>query len=225
MDLKIFNTFFKKTPEYWKAYTSLFKSKPKKTIEETRFVVLDTETTGFDLKKDRILCIGAVAVKSNRILVNDGLEIYLEQEIFNPNTVAIHGIIKTEKVKKSSEEDALIQFLDYIKDSVLVAHHAGFDIGILNAALKRNNLGRLKNKVLDTGILFKRAKHSVNIIDPNKHYTLDDIAMELKISANDRHTAAGDAFITALAFLKIVPKLNRDGKMKLNDLFIIPMQR
>ena len=86
-------------------------------------------------------------------------------------------------------------------------------------------MGRLKNQVLDTGILFKRAKHSVNIIDPNKHYSLDDISKELKISVNDRHTAAGDAFITAIAFLKLLPKLNRDGKMTLKDLFIVPMTR
>jgi DNA polymerase-3 subunit epsilon len=184
---------------------------------------LDTETTGFCFDDDRILCIGAIAVKGNKILVKDGFEVYLEQSIFKADTVSIHGILKSEKVKKLEEKEALIQFLDFIKDSALVAHHAGFDIGMINKALKRHHLGRLKNEVLDTGILFKRSKHSVNIIDPNKKYTLDEIALELKITPKDRHTAAGDAFITALAFLKILPRLNKDGKMRYKDLFINPL--
>lgn len=223
MNFSFFNFTKKPIPEFWKRYCEFFKHKKEQSISETRFVVLDTETTGLNFKKDRILCIGAVAVKGNKIFVNDSFEVYLNQEIFNPNTVKIHGILKSEKLQKSTEKEGLIQFLDYIKDSPLVAHHAGFDIGILNSALKRHNLGKLKNKVLDTGILFKRSKHIVNIIDPNKQYSLDELANELKITPKDRHTAAGDAFITALAFLKTLPKLNKDGKMKYKDLFINPM--
>jgi DNA polymerase-3 subunit epsilon len=223
MRFPFFNFKQQEYPEFWNHYSDLFKIKNKRTIKETRFIVFDTETTGFDFKKDRILSIGAIAVVENRILVNDGLETYLDQEIFNPKTVAIHGILKSEKVQKLNEFDALITFLEYIKDSVLVAHHAGFDIGMVNAALKRHGLGKLKNQFLDTGILFKRSKHIVNFIDPSKRYSLDEISKELKISANDRHTAAGDAFITAIAFLKILSKLNKDGKMKYKDLFINPM--
>ncbi|MEI6866005.1 3'-5' exonuclease [Flavicella sp.] len=213
----------KDDPEFWKRYCSYFKTKQSKTIKDTRFVVFDTETTGFDFNEDRILCIGAVAVKENKILIKDSLETYLKQSVFKAETVKIHGILKSEKVQKLEEIEALIRFLDYIKGSVLVAHHAGFDIGIINKALKRHSLGKLKNDVLDTGILFKRSKHIVNIIDPNKNYTLDEIAIELKITPKDRHTAAGDAFITALSFLKILPKLNKNGKMKYKDLFTNPI--
>lgn len=72
--------------------------------------------------------------------------------------------------------------------------------------------------------LFVRSKHVVNFIHPNKVYSLDEISKELKISVKDRHTAAGDAFITAIAFLKIISKLNKDGKMRFKDLFIKPMR-
>ncbi|WP_152287146.1 3'-5' exonuclease [Flavicella marina] len=223
MKFPFFNFSKKEYPEFWKNYCAHFNSKKQRTIDNTRFVVFDTETTGFDFKEDRILCIGCTTVKQNKIIIKDGLEIYLNQDVFKADTVKIHGILKTEKVTKLEEKEALIVFLDYIKDSVLVAHHAGFDIGIVNQALKRHKLGRLKNDVLDTGILFKRSKHIVNIIDPNKKYSLDEIAQELKITPKDRHTAAGDAFITALVFLKILPRLNKDGKMKYKDLFINPM--
>ena len=219
-----FFPFLKKDyPDFWLAYCAHFKPKKKKSIEKARFVVLDTETTGFNFEEDRILSIGAIAIIGNKILIKDSLEIYLEQGVFKAETVKIHGILKSEKVTKLDEKQALIQFLAYIKDSALVAHHAGFDIGIINKALKRHQLGRLKNEVLDTGILFKRSKHIVNIIDPNKRYSLDEIALELKITPKDRHTAAGDAFITALAFLKILPKLNKDGKMRYKDLFLNPL--
>tara|TARA_B100000809_G_C15139668_1_gene532540 strand:+ start:4415 stop:5092 length:678 start_codon:yes stop_codon:yes gene_type:complete len=210
-------------PDFWISYCDLFKKKEKNTFKETRFVALDTETTGFDFKEDRILCIGAIGILENKILVKDGLEVYLNQLIFKSETVHIHGLIKNEKVEKVNEKEALILFLDYIKDSILVAHHASFDIGIINKALKRHQLGKLKNDVLDTAILFKRSKHIVNIIDPTKVYSLDEVARELKITAKDRHTAAGDAYITALAFLKILPKLNKEGKMRYKDLFINPM--
>lgn len=210
-------------PDFWISYCELFKKKEKRTIKATRFVVFDTETTGFDFKEDRILCIGAVGVVSNKIFIKDSFEIYLKQSIFKAETVKIHGIIQNEKVQQKEELEALKLFLDYIKDSVLVAHHAGFDVGIINKALRRHHLGKLKNEVLDTGILFKQSKHIVNIIDANKKYSLDEIAKELKITAKDRHTAAGDAYITAIAFLKILPKLNKDGDMKYKDLFINPM--
>lgn len=225
MKLPIFNRFNECESEQWKNYCRLFKKKKKQSIAETRFILFDTETTGFDFKKDRVLCIGAVAVRNGRVIIKDNLEIYLNQDIFNPNTVEIHGILKNEKVKKFEEKEALQIFLEYIKDSVLVAHHTSFDTGMINAALKRNGFKKLKNKTLDTETLFTRSKHIVNIIDPNKRYTLDEISSELKISVKDRHTAAGDAYITAIAFLKILAKLNKDGKMKFRDLFLKPMIR
>ena len=100
MNFSFFNFKRKTIPEFWTHYCDLFKQEKKQSIKDTRFVVLDTETTGFDFKKDRILCIGAIAVQGNKILVKDSLEIYLSQEIFNPKTVQIHGILKSEKTKK-----------------------------------------------------------------------------------------------------------------------------
>lgn len=87
----------KEYPQFWITYCSHFKTKKKQTIKEARFVVLDTETTGFHFDDDRVLCIGAIGVKGNKILVNDGFEVYLEQSIFKAKTVRIHGILKLRK--------------------------------------------------------------------------------------------------------------------------------
>ncbi len=212
----------KNYPDFWKEYLSLFdKRKQKVSQKEIRFVAFDTETTGFDFEEDRVLSIGAVAIKNNSIAVADQLEVYLTQEVFNEDTVEIHGIRKNGEFTKVSEKEALQLFLEYIRNAILIAHHAGFDVQMINKALQRNGLGKLKNKILDTSVLFKNSKHLV-YRDPGRSYTLDELCKDLKISQSDRHTASGDAFITALAFLKIVSKLNRDKKIQeIGDLFIL----
>jgi len=204
-------------PEFWQKYSAGFNSNQKEQlIAETTFVVLDTETTGFDQEKDRILSIGCVKIKNNKLLVADSFEIYLKQEKFNPDTVEIHGLIKHERFETISEEKAIQLFLKYIKNSVLVAHHAGFDINMINAAMKRNHLPKLKNRVLDTGILYRKTRIISNFIDQHKTYSLDEVALAYNIDLKDRHTAIGDAFITAIAFLKILGRLKRK---KLKELF------
>ncbi len=201
-------------PGFWQKYENCFEQKLPNELSKIRFVVFDTETTGFDFENDRILSIGAVSLKNNSIEMKDNFEIYLDQNKFNPDTVKIHGIIKNEKFEKYSELEAIKQFLNYIQNSVLVAHHAGFDIKMVNKALNRHGLPKLKNKVLDTSILYKRSRITTNLIDRNKVYSLDEIAENYNIDMTDRHTASGDAYITALAFMKLLARL--DGKEKLN---------
>ncbi len=203
----------KNYPDFWKEYLSLFEKKGSKlTFENIRFVAFDTETTGFDYVDDRVLSIGAVAIKNNSINVSDQLEIYLEQEIFNEDTVEIHGIRKNNELDKVTEKTALELFLKYIGNAILIAHHAEFDRRMINKALQRHGLGVLKNRFLDTSVLFKKTKHLVYRNDGlNTHYSLDDLCNDLKISKSDRHTASGDAFITAMAFLKIVSRLKKKG--------------
>lgn len=217
--LKIFKNKSEDLPEFWQNYEVKFQEKLPTEIAETRFVVLDTETTGFDLKKDRMLSIGAVAINKKSIDVADGFEEYISQETFNPKTVKIHGIIQNERIETLSEEEAVKAFLKYIGNSVLVAHHAGFDIGMINQALFRMGLPKLKNKVLDTVNLYRGTRIISNLINREKSYSLDEIAETYNIDIKDRHTAAGDAFITAIAFLTILGKLNADRKLNLKKLF------
>lgn len=193
-------------------FGKLFKKSSSKLaipLEEVRFVVFDTETTGFNYSTDRILSIGAVEVKDGRIHLKNSFEVFLQQEKFNPESVQIHGIIKHHKYKKITEKQAVEQFLVYVKDAVLVGHHVGYDIKMLNAALERNAIPPLENKYIDTNYLFKKTK-IINILLQNDHnYSLDDVCLDLNITPYDRHSAAGDAFLTALAFLKLLGKLSR----------------
>lgn len=187
-------------PEFWNTYLSYFE---KNKNESKRYVVFDCETTGLDYKKDRILSIGAVAIKNNQVVVNDFMEIFLQQTLFNPNSVAIHGILKDGKEEKIPEDEALIYFLNFIKDAVLVGHHIAFDLEIVQEALNRMAVGKLKNQVMDTDVMHQKLKY----LPQEQHSSLDELCEVYKIRKSDRHTASGDAFITALLFLKLKSKL------------------
>jgi DNA polymerase-3 subunit epsilon len=146
----------KSYPAYWEDYLNHFKNGQEQDISKIRFVVFDTETTGLDIKMDRILSIGCVGIQDLKIKVSDQLETYVEQEQFNSSTVKIHGLLKEGTAAKISEARAIKHFLSYIENAVLVAHHAAFDVAIINAALPRLELPKLKNRTLDTGHLFLR---------------------------------------------------------------------
>ncbi len=188
-------------------------------ISTTRFVVLDTETTGFDYENDRILCIGAIVLQNNTISIQDSFEVYIEQEHYNKATAQIHGILKDFVLDRPKELEALEQFLAFLEDSIIIAHHTKFDVTMINKALERNELPILKNRSLDTAVLYKKTLIVSNLLEIRENYTLDDLADKFDISKKDRHTAMGDAYITAIAFLKILKKLREKGEVTLKELF------
>ncbi|AXP82884.1 DNA polymerase III PolC-type [Mariniflexile rhizosphaerae] len=215
-----FDWLFKKRqdfPDFWNDYINSFKKNKNVPITNTRFVAFDTETTGFDKKEDRILSIGAVSFVGKTIQVNNSLELYLDQDVFKPETVKIHGLMKTGSQEKISELEAIKAFLLYIKSDILVAHHANFDRNMVNEMLLRHGLGKLKNKFIDTGVLYKKSIHII-YRQKDKSYSLDDLAKELNVPTVDRHTATGDALITALVFLKTIARLNKHRHLNWSNL-------
>ncbi|MBE8723903.1 3'-5' exonuclease [Flavobacterium hungaricum] len=203
--------------DFWKKEENLFDESI--TIEETRFVVLDTETTGFDYENDRMLCIGALVLHNGTIAVQESFEVYIEQDHYDKATAQIHGILKAFVIQRPTELEALQQFLEFLGDSIIIAHHTIFDVTMINKALERNGLPELTNKRLDTAHLYKKTLIQSHLFERKDHYTLDDLADKFDISKKDRHTALGDAYITAIAFLKIVKKLKEKKAVNLNYLF------
>ncbi|SDL38399.1 3'-5' exonuclease [Kriegella aquimaris] len=214
--------FFKKKkvhyPDFWYAYENSFKQKQATELKDVRFVVLDTETTGFDYGEDRMLSIGALALKDNTIAVGEAFEVFLDQYFYHAKNVQIHGILRDERKNRVTELEALQKFLAFVGNSVLVAHHAGFDITMLNCALRRHGMPKLLNKVLDTSTLYKRTLIQSPLLKKKEHYSLDELADKFNITKRDRHTALGDTYITAIAFLKILEKLKKKGKFSVKKL-------
>ncbi len=214
--------FFKKNttvlPDFWISYAATFANHITEELDSICFVVLDTETTGFDYEKDRMLCIGALELTNQSIEVKKGFEIYIQQEVYGKESAKIHGILKNEAIAKVSELEALKVFLNYLENKVIVAHHAYFDITMINKALSRHDLPPLKNKNIDTSNLYKKTLIKSNLITRKSQYSLDELADKFNISKKDRHTAIGDAYITAILFLKIIAKLKEKKVIKLKDL-------
>jgi DNA polymerase-3 subunit epsilon len=206
--------------ETLQAYIDSFKNSYSNNtpIEEIRFVVFDTETTGLDISKDLILSIGAVSVCNNQIDISDRFECYVKQ-FYAPKqeTVAVHGILGRHPAEGGQEGEVLKKFIQYIGSSVLVAHHAAFDVGIINVALQKANWKKLLNKTLDTAFLARRVSHSTYFERPGT-FGLDTLCQLYQIPMSDRHTAAGDAFITAILLLKLLARLKKRGVNTLGDL-------
>ncbi len=164
----IFKRRKKKYPEFWETYEKTFEEELPDTLETVKFTVLDTETTGFDTYRDRILCIGALTLQNDRIKIGDSLEVYLQQENYNAETAKIHGILKRGRAQRISESEALQILLEYIGNTIIVGHHVQFDVAMINRALQRIGLPKLKNTVLDTGTLYKKTLLRSNLLKKRK---------------------------------------------------------
>ncbi|WP_241738913.1 3'-5' exonuclease [Pontibacter beigongshangensis] len=209
---------------YWLQYKQAGKQPVSLStpLPDVDFVVFDTETTGFDKNKDRVVSIGAVRVKDGQVLVAESFECLIRQQVEQGNKSAeIHGLLPSEIRQGMDEEEALALFLGFIGNAVLVAHHIGFDIGMIKQMLKRQNLPeRLHNQLVDTGRLALRLEHPFRTPHPYRHsdYSLDSLGKRYHLPLEDRHTASGDAFATAVLLLKLLAIARKKDVKTLGDL-------
>lgn len=184
--------------------------------EKIRYVVFDTESTGLNIQKDRLLSIGAVSIIGNTIQLDHPyyqvIKYYSNE--FDKDTISIHGIMPSEAKSGSELLNVINSFLDFIGNSILVAHHADFDIGIINQYLEKNFSIQLLNFRIDTAKLARKIQTTFH---QEGDLSLDTLCQEYKISTEGRHNSLGDAAITAELFLKLTAKLIRMGKKRLKD--------
>ena len=190
-------------------------------VDHVRFIVLDTETTGLDPKRDRLITIGAVAVRNGEIRLDDTFEALLKVA-YNSSSVTVHGITRDEARDGLTEPDAVDRFLQYLQDGVIVGHHIGHDIQMLNGACLRHFGFTLRNQSLDTMDLTLHLKDDgafENHTMPNG-FSLDALCDMFGVTPHDRHTAGGDAFITARIFQRLLRAANRAGRHTLGSLLV-----
>lgn len=172
-------------------------------LEEVCYAVMDLETTGFNhAKGDEIIAIGAVLVKGHEIRGDRTFHqlVYPYREV-PEKVLKLTGIQREMLVGRLGFFGVLIEFLDFIGNSVLVGHNIGFDLGFINPKLKKNCRIQIKNRTLDT-IALAEALHI-----PVKSYSLDSLLAYYGIEAGERHTAIGDALLTAQLFTHLLTAL------------------
>lgn len=188
-------------------------------VEQIRFVVLDSETTGLNPRIDRIVTIGAVAVQDGEILLGDSFEALI-QVAENTSAVTVHGITRDESRAGATEPEALERLLDYLGDAVIVGHHVGHDIAMLDAACDRHWGVRLSNRSLDTMDLTLHLERDGAFAgrSPVRQFTLDALCEMFDVIPHDRHTANGDAFLTAQVFLRLQRLARNHGRRTLEHI-------
>jgi DNA polymerase-3 subunit epsilon len=196
-------------------------------VEQVRFVVLDSETTGFSPVLDRILTIGAVVVQDGEIRLDDSFDALL-RVTGDVGPVDVHGVTPDQTQRGHDEGESLERFLAYLRDGVIVGHHIGHDVSMLDAGLERMGTDvRLLNRTLDTADITLHLAQDGAFTGAKLpgHLSLDTLADLFGVIPHDRHTASGDAFITALVFLRLLKLASRHGRTTLGVLcqeFVLP---
>ena len=194
--------------------------------EDVRFVALDSETTGLDPRRDRLITIGAVAVVGGDILLCDAFEVMMPVS-HNTASVTVHGITVDEAREGVPEPEALEMFLGYLGAGVIVGHHILHDVTALNVACDRHFGLELQNRFLDTMDLTLHLERDGALPEDTRidGFSLDQLCQLFGVVPHDRHTAAGDAFITAQVFqrlLRLARKAGRDTLGTLAEPFPVP---
>ena len=189
---KLFN---KEYPEFWKKYTDSFKN------PATKYVVLSMETSGLDTDKDVIMSIAATSVIDNRIILKDSFEIFIQHKKHTEIDID-NEFISVSKIEKVFENEAIETLLNYLNNSILIGHRIDFDIEMLNKALSRLKLGKIRNEAFDIEAMFNKIMET-----KEKKYSLEEMSKALKINLSERNSVADDTYSIALLFLKMKDKL------------------
>jgi DNA polymerase-3 subunit alpha (Gram-positive type) len=161
-------------------------------LKQITYVVFDIETTGLSVMNNKITEIAGVKMV-------DGKEIDRFATFINPQEKIPYNIqqltsITDEMVKDAPLlEEKLPEFVDFIGDAVLVAHNARFDIGFIQANLRKMGLPEITNPVLDT-LEFARF-----LFPGMKNHRLNTLADKFKVSLENHHRAIDDSL--ALGFI------------------------
>ena len=197
-------------PEYYDfdlfKTTELTHSMDERLLSELAYTVFDTETTGLNPSQgDEIIQIGAARIVNHKLLKQECFEQLVDpRRPIPPETVPIHGIQPEMVVGQPTIEQVLPAFHTFAQDTVLVAHNAAFDMRFLQ--LKEQQTGvRFDHPVLDTLLLSA-------VVHPNQDsHRLEALAERFNITIVGRHTAMGDAMVTAEVFLRLIPLLAEKG--------------
>ena len=186
---------------------------PSLPLDGSRFVVFDTETTGFYPQKgDEIISVGGVVIDNGNLTDETFLQFINPNREIPPLVTELTGI--TDEMVATAPDFVVVcnEFMDFVGSSMLIAHCGAFDFSFINAQLQKNCGEKLCPLVLDTYLL------SHLLFPDYKTHSLDDLAKAYGVSLTDRHTALGDSIITGNIFLAMVKDLKKKGITTTNDL-------
>ena len=197
-------------PEYYDfdlfKTNALTHSMDDRLLSELAYTVFDTETTGLNpAGGDAIIQIGAARIVNGKLLRQECFEQLVDPGRGIPAaSIPIHGITDDMVAGKPRIGEVLPVFHAFTQDTVLVAHNAAFDMRFLQLQEKATGVA-FHQPVLDTLLLSA-------VVHPNQEsHRLEAIAERFNVTVLGRHTALGDALVTAEIWLRLIPLLQEQG--------------
>ena len=191
-----------------------------------RWVVVDVETSGLDMRRDRLLAIAAIALRldgerSPRIDLGDSFEAVLRQEAAPANkaNILLHGIGVGEQRAGVAPAEVLGTFETWLGDAPLIAFHAAFDRAMIGHAMKATFGRNLANPWLDLEPVADALHPEVG------GRALDDWLAHFGIDCAVRHQAAADTLATAELLLRLWPAARRQRSGSFDGLRQLAQQR
>lgn len=183
-------------------------------MHNIQYVILDVETTGlYAAQGDRIIEIGAIAVR-NGAIIDEFHSLVKAPKQISKNAQLVHGITDVMLIGKPTPEEIFPRFYDFIKNSVLVAHNAKFDIGFLRREFARHSIS-LNHRYICTLEMSRRhfprlPNHKLSTvyrhIFGNTEMNGDMLRQPDGIGTcprKQRHRALGDAKRTAMIWMEM----------------------
>lgn len=167
------------------------------SLDQTCFVVTDTETTGPKAGQDRVIELGAVKVQHGEVI--DRFQSLINPERTVPKNIQrLTGISTAMVIDAPTMDEVLPAYLDFLDDDVLVAHNLSFDEKFLNAALTRLEYEPLSNDTLCSLRLARR------LLPGLKSRGLSALSTFYDVRVNGRHRALGDAEATGRILMRFL---------------------
>ncbi len=171
-----------------------------------RYITVDVETTGIDLNKDRVISIGAVAIRQGMIDFSDCFEIVLRQpESSASENILVHQIGGQQQLAGVDPAESMVRFLEYVRLCPLVAFRADFDRTMLDRELTEVLGLRTHSMWIDL------AKVMPALFANNDCRTMDDWLERFGIKMVARHDAVADALATAQMLQVVLAEADKVG--------------
>lgn len=170
-------------------------------VLNARFAVIDTETTGLDPRRDRVVSLAVVPVDGGSVLQGLAVQILIDPGMpIPPQSTAIHGIADADVRGAPDLQAALRIAAPALADRIIVGHNLAFDLAFLGRA------GFTPSQTLDTLVVSR-------LLWPRRgtRHSLDELAARTGVTPRDRHTALGDAVATAQILAVCFPQLAARG--------------
>jgi DNA polymerase-3 subunit epsilon len=169
----------------------------------TRFVVVDVESTGLDLRADRLIAIGAVTIDAVRIDLGRAFYAILRQpESSSRENILVHGIGGTQQREGEDPVEALLAFLEFAGKAPLVGYHAAFDDGMIGKAAAELLGMPFERRWIDLAYLAPELVPA----EARRRRHLDAWLELFGIEVFSRHDAIADALATAQLLLAVLAR-------------------